>query len=47
MQLLVMGLGLWSRPDAAPAFEPIRDRLAELFVARDQTRARSEAILRD
>jgi len=46
MQMLVMGLGLWSRPDAAPTFEPIRDRLAELF-AMDQTEARSDAVLRD
>ncbi len=47
MQMLVMGLGLWSRPDAAPSFEPIRDRLAELFVAMDQTETRSDAVLRD
>ena len=49
VQAIVMGLGLWSRPDAAPAFEPVRDRLAELFAAMnttDQTESPVDFVLR-
>jgi hypothetical protein len=51
VQAVVMGLGLLSRPDAAPAFEPIRERLAELLAEienqpTDQTESPIDVVLR-